>query len=103
MKRSAAHACLLATFGVLSASSFAEEFKLPTLTDDEKSVIDSIQQKQVLETVSFLASDEMNGRDTPSKELLIASEYVADRFSKAGLEGLGTDGSFFQTVELFRT
>ena len=103
MKHCAAHTCLVAAFAVLCASAFAEEFTIPTLTDNEQSVIDSIEQKQVLETVSFLASDEMNGRDTPSKELVIAAEYVADRFRKAGLEGLGTDGSFFQTVELFRT
>jgi len=103
MKHCAAHTCLFAAFAVLSASAFAEEFTVATLTDDEQSVINSIQQKQVLETVSFLASDDMNGRDTPSKELIVAAEYVADRFRKAGLEGLGTDGSFFQTVELFRT
>jgi len=103
MKNCAPHTFLFAAFAVLSASAFAEEFTVPTLTDDEQSVINSIQQKQVLETVSFLASDEMNGRDTPSKELIIAAEYVADRFRKAGLEGLGAEGSFFQTVELFRT
>ena len=103
MKHCAAHTCLIAVFAVLSASALAEEFNIPALTDDEQSVINAIQQQQVLETVSFLASDEMNGRDTPSKELVIAAEYVADRFRKAGLEGLGTDGSFFQTVELFRS
>ena len=103
MKRRSVYTCLFAAFAVLSASVFAEEIAIPTLTDDEQSVIDSIQQKEVLETVSFLASDEMNGRNTPSRELVIASEYVADRFRNAGLESLGADGSFFQTVELFRT
>ncbi|MEJ7593308.1 MAG: M28 family peptidase [Planctomycetaceae bacterium] len=63
----------------------------------------SIQEKQVLETVSFLASDKMNGRDTPSKELDVAANFVAERFRKASLEGLGPGGSFFQTTELFRT
>ena len=81
----------------------AEEFDVKPLTDDEQSVLRSIQEKQVLETVSFLASDEMNGRDTPSKELDVAANFVAERFRKAGLEGLGPDSSFFQTAELFRT
>lgn len=102
MKLCTVHVSLFAALMVLSASSVAEEFSIPALTADELSAIDSIQQKQVLETVSFLASDEMNGRDTPSKELLVAAEFVADRFGKAGLEGLGSTGSFFQTVELFR-
>lgn len=102
MKLFSVQICVFAIWMVLSVVCMAEEFTVATLTDDEQSVIDSIQQKQVLETVSFLASDEMNGRDTPSKELLVAAEFVADRFGKAGLEGLGAKRSFFQTVELFR-
>jgi hypothetical protein len=42
----------------------------------------------------------MAGRNTPSPELDIASDYVAKRFEAAELEGLGPDGSFFQTTEL---
>ncbi len=103
MKHRAVYTCLFAAYAVISANVIAEEFTASMLTDDEQSVIDSIQQTQVLETVSFLASDDMNGRDTPSKEFVIAAEYVANRFRKAGLEGLGTEGGFFQTVELFRT
>ena len=103
MKLRIACICVFALFAVLSVGVNAEEFAVSALTDDEQAVIDSVQQEQVLATVSFLASDEMNGRDTPSKELVVAAEYVAERFRKAGLEGLGKDGSFFQTVELFRT
>lgn len=95
--------CLFAVLVLFSSASNAEEFDVKPLTDDEQSVLRSIQEKQILETVSFLASDEMNGRDTPSKELDVAANFVADRFRKAGLEGLGPDGSFFQTAELFRT
>ena len=95
--------CLLAVLVLFPSASNAEEFDVKPLTDDEQSVLRSIQEKQVLETVSFLASDEMNGRDTPSKELDVAANFVAERFRKAGLEGLGPDGSFFQTAELFRT
>ncbi len=89
--------------GLLPCAATAEEFSVRPLTDDEQSVLLSIQDKQVLETVSFLASDEMNGRDTPSNELDIAADFVAERFRKTNLEGLGVDGSFFQTAQLFRT
>ena len=61
--------------------------------------IAAINESIVTSTVSFLASDEMRGRDTPSPELTIASSYVAARFLGAGLKGLGEDGSFYQNNE----
>ncbi len=60
----------------------------------------AINQKSITSTISFLASDEMAGRDTPSKELDIAAAYVAARFRGAGLEGGGDNGTFFQTTTL---
>ena len=89
---------LVATF-VLCSGGFASAQdvpQVPPLTDDENRAISVITEGRVLSTVSFLASDEMAGRDTPSKELTIAESYVAARFRGAGLEGLGPDGSFFQ-------
>jgi len=47
--------------------------------------------------VSFLASDELQGRATPSPGLDIAAQYVAAQFRRAGLEPAGDDG-YFQTV-----
>jgi hypothetical protein len=48
--------------------------------------------------VSFLASDALQGRGTPSPGLEIAGEYIAAQFRRAGLEPAGDDG-FFQTAE----
>ncbi|GIW87827.1 MAG: peptidase M28 [Isosphaeraceae bacterium] len=47
--------------------------------------------------VSFLASDALEGRDTPSRGLDIAAEYIAAQFRAAGLEPAGDDG-YFQTA-----
>lgn len=80
-----------------------EEFKIQPLTDDELSVLQSIHEDRILETVSYLASDAMNGRDTPSKELEAASDYVTERFRAAGLEGLCPDAAFLQPSELNQT
>jgi hypothetical protein len=44
------------------------------------------------EHVSFLASDEMRGRDTPSPELDKAADYIAEHFKNLGLEPLSADG-----------
>lgn len=47
--------------------------------------------------LSFIASDAMAGRNTPSPELDIAAHYVAAQFRRAGLEPAGDDG-YFQTA-----
>ena len=47
--------------------------------------------------VSFLASDALQGRGTPSPGLDIAAEFVAAQFRRAGLEPAGDDG-YFQTA-----
>ena len=83
---------LLATMVLLLASNCFGQQAAP------KSSTDKINQESVTETVKFLASDELAGRDTPSPGLDKASDFVAKRFKQAGLEPLGTDGSFFQTT-----
>ena len=53
--------------------------------------------------VSFLASDALEGRATPSRGLDLAAEYIAAQFRRAGLEPVGDDGYFqnasFQSVK----
>ena len=53
--------------------------------------------------VSFLASDALQGRATPSPGLDMAAEYIAAQFRRAGLEPVGDDGYFqnasFQSVK----
>jgi Zn-dependent M28 family amino/carboxypeptidase len=48
--------------------------------------------------VSFLASDDLQGRMTGSAGYSVAAEYVADKFKKQGLKPAGTIG-FFQAVK----
>lgn len=51
--------------------------------------------------VSFLASDALQGRGTPSPGLDIAAEFIASQFRAAGLEPAGDDG-YFQTASFHR-
>jgi Zn-dependent M28 family amino/carboxypeptidase len=51
--------------------------------------------------VSFLASDTLQGRGTPSPGLDVAAEFVASQFRAAGLEPAGDDG-YFQTAAFVR-
>ncbi|MFN5797245.1 MAG: hypothetical protein ACK5AN_06910, partial [Planctomyces sp.] len=88
--------------GGAGALQAADDLTVSALTADEQRVLQTIEAGDVLATVSFLASDELAGRDTPSKELEIASAYVASRFRGAGLEGLAANGSFYQVQEMPR-
>src|SRR5882762_8729499 len=47
--------------------------------------------------LKFIASDELQGRNTPSPGLDRAAEYIAEQFKKAGLEAVGDDG-YLQTA-----
>ena len=47
--------------------------------------------------ISFLASDALEGRGTPSRGLDIAAEYIAAQYRRAGLEPAGDD-DYFQTA-----
>lgn len=46
---------------------------------------DTITVERVRDTVGWLAADERAGRDTGSPEIVVAGEWIAERFAKAGL------------------
>jgi hypothetical protein len=52
--------------------------------------------------VEFLASDNLEGRDTGSRGYSIAADYVASQFRAIGLEPAGEKGGWFQQVPFRR-
>ncbi|HWQ35815.1 MAG TPA: M28 family peptidase [Blastocatellia bacterium] len=62
-----------------------------------KAVLDRISADSLRGHLSFIASDLLEGRDTPSRGLDVAAEYIAAQFRRAGLEAVGDDG-YFQTA-----
>lgn len=92
--------CFFSAILATCSLALAEDYAISPLSDDHTHALNQVEESEVLATVSFLASDEMAGRNTPSKELDIAAAYVAARFRGAGLEGLGPEGSYFQTTVL---
>ena len=69
------------------------------LTPEMRIVAGHITANSLRGDVSFLASDLLEGRDTPSRGLDIAGEYIASQFRRLGLEPAGDDG-YSQTVVL---
>src|ERR1700704_4901834 len=67
------------------------------LTDDQRATLDRISPGPMREHLKFIASDELEGRNTPSPGLDRAADYIAAQFKKAGLEAAGDDG-YFQTA-----
>jgi hypothetical protein len=69
------------------------------LTPGRRSALDHISAQSLRGHISFLASDLLEGRDTPSRGLDIAADYIASEFRRAGLKPAGEDG-YFQTGRL---
>ncbi len=85
----------------LSASSFAGYQSTP-LTPEVEAALDHVSADSLRGHLSFIASDQLEGRNTPSRGLDIAAEYIAAQFRRAGLEPAGDDG-FFQTANFVLT
>jgi hypothetical protein len=90
---------LLGSF--ISAPSFAQKNKetpQSTLSVEAKNLLQGISGDSMRGHLSFLASDLLEGRGTPSRGLDLAAEYIAAQFRIAGLEAVGDDG-YFQTAD----
>jgi Zn-dependent M28 family amino/carboxypeptidase len=61
-------------------------------------LLDHISADTMRTHLTYLASDELGGRGTPSPGLDLAANYIAEQFRRAGLEPLGDDG-YFQTAD----
>jgi hypothetical protein len=71
------------------------------LTPQMQSTMDHISAQSLRGHLSFIASDLLEGRATPSRGLDLAAEYIAAQFRRAGLEPVGDDG-YFQTATLLQ-
>src|SRR5437762_14053048 len=58
-----------------------------------KPALDRISAESLRGHLSFLASDLLEGRYTPSRGLDLAAEYIAAQFRRAGLDPAGDDRS----------
>lgn len=69
------------------------------IAPEMQTALDGIQPSALRDDLKFIASDELQGRDTPSPGLDRAADFIADQFRRAGLEP-GVDGSYFQNASM---
>lgn len=74
-------------------------FAANALTPDQQAIVNRISENSLRGHLSFISSDLLEGRATPSRGLDLAAEYIAAQFRRAGLEPVG-DADYFQTATL---
>ncbi len=63
---------------------------------------EAITDAQLKDYLYFIASDEMEGRDTPSRGLDITAKFIAMQMSRWGIQPAGDNGTYFQKMTLRR-
>jgi len=85
---------------LLPIAAIAGEEKFPwnaNLNRERKAVLDTVSENSLRANLTFLSSDLLEGRGTPSRGLDLAAEFIASHFRRAGLEPAGDD-QYFQTT-----
>lgn len=62
---------------------------------------DAAVEERMRRDITFLASDECEGRGPGTKGLDKAAEYIAAEFAKSGLKPAGAAGSYFQPFSIY--
>src|SRR3954447_25382098 len=75
---------------------------IPTLVGGQTGSPPEISADRIKAHVAYLASDRLEGRGPGTRGEILATEYLAAEFKKAGLKPLGERGSYFQPVPLLR-
>jgi hypothetical protein len=87
---------LLLLFSVVAQTFAAQPVPFDPGT---QAVLRRISANSLRGHLSFIASDLLEGRATPSRGLDLAAEYIAAQFRRAGLEPAGDDG-YYQTADM---
>ena len=112
MKRNVIGLLLLAAFvfqsvgfaqapAALAAKPAAQPHALK-ISSAERKFAEGVTAEQLKEYLYFVASDEMEGRDTPSRGLDTVAKFIALNLTKWGFKPAGDDGTFFQKIALHR-
>ena len=62
--------------------------------------LDENQVSRLNADVSFLASDDLEGREIGTKGEILAAEYISKQFQQIGLKGMGDDQGYYQLFQV---
>ena len=94
---------LLLPFPTTLGQRRTERAQAPTTVSlASKRGADLITAAQLSDYLYFIAADEMEGRDTPSRGLDITARFLSLKLSRLGLKPAGDDGTYFQKIVLRR-
>ena len=99
MKKNILGFLLLVTF-VFQSSAFAQT--AAKANSPARKAADVITAETLKDYLYFVASDEMEGRDTPSRGLDLTAKFIALNLKRWGFKPAGDDGTFFQKIALHR-
>lgn len=75
--------------------------KAPVSTTAQRGT-ENITATQLRDYLTFIASDEMEGRDTPSRGLDTTAKFISMNLSRWGFKPAGDNGTFLQRIDLRR-
>src|SRR5215217_4333378 len=93
---------LVTTFPATYAQRATDKSKKSAKSPTAQRAVETISADQLRDYLTFIASDEMEGRDTPSRGLNTTAKFLAMNLSRWGFKPAGDEGSFFQRIELNR-
>src|SRR5574339_1198303 len=91
---------LVTNFPATHAQRAADKSKKLAASVTTQRGVDTIAANQLRDYLTFIASDEMEGRDTPSRGLNTTAKFLAMNLSRWGFKPAGDNGTFFQRIEL---
>jgi hypothetical protein len=89
--------------GAVEGPGLSSKATFPVSAVREALVLNSagtITAAELRDYLSFVASDDMEGRADPSRGLDITAEFIATMRSRAGVKPAGDDGAYFQRIAL---
>ena len=76
-------------------------FQAPGLAQMRKPTgVSAITPADMKEWLSYIASDQLQGRQVYTEGLGLAASYIADHLKEWGVKPAGDDGSYFQVVKV---
>jgi hypothetical protein len=86
---------IIIAIGISCTSSYDTSGRYATMPEEVIEAKESITDEELLDMLSYIASDELEGRNSGEEGNELAAQYIADEFEEYGLLP-AVDGSYFQ-------